>query len=67
MEAEIHLLTKDEAEKNPAGLGRNEPDPLDKPKWVVIFFSLPYHAVDPLRISWWTSKIYFVLNFDPRM
>ncbi|KAK8745026.1 hypothetical protein OTU49_000406, partial [Cherax quadricarinatus] len=31
VEAEIHLLTKDEAEKNPAGLGRNEPDPLEKP------------------------------------
>ena len=26
------MLTKEEAEKNPAGYGRNEPDPLDKPK-----------------------------------
>jgi len=26
------LLTADEAEKIPAGIGRNEPDPLDKPK-----------------------------------
>ncbi|KAM0725203.1 Otoferlin [Formica fusca] len=31
VEAEIHLLTKEEAEKNPAGFGRNEPDPLEKP------------------------------------
>ncbi|XP_053689019.1 otoferlin-like [Sabethes cyaneus] len=31
VEAEIHLLTKEEAEKNPAGYGRNEPDPLEKP------------------------------------
>ncbi|XP_076628524.1 otoferlin isoform X2 [Colletes latitarsis] len=31
VEAEIHLLAKEEAEKNPAGFGRNEPDPLDKP------------------------------------
>ncbi|KAF4526881.1 hypothetical protein B566_EDAN013792 [Ephemera danica] len=31
VEAEIHLLSHEEAEKNPAGLGRNEPDPLDKP------------------------------------
>ncbi|XP_026674829.1 otoferlin-like isoform X6 [Ceratina calcarata] len=31
VEAELHLLTKEEAEKNPAGYGRNEPDPLDKP------------------------------------
>lgn len=34
VEAEIHLLTKEEAEKNPAGYGRNEPDPLEKPKYV---------------------------------
>lgn len=32
VEAEIHLLTQEEAEKNPAGLGHNDPDPLDKPK-----------------------------------
>lgn len=35
VEAEIHLLTQEEAEKNPAGLGRNEPDPLDKPKYEI--------------------------------
>lgn len=32
VEAEIHLLTTEEAEQNPAGLGRNEPDALEKPK-----------------------------------
>lgn len=32
VEAELHLLTSEEAEKIPAGIGRNEPDPLDKPK-----------------------------------
>lgn len=32
VEAEIHLLTKEEAEQNPAGFGRNEPDGLEKPK-----------------------------------
>ncbi|PSN37731.1 Otoferlin [Blattella germanica] len=31
VEAELHLLSHEESEKNPAGLGRNEPDPLDKP------------------------------------
>lgn len=34
VEAEIHLLTAEEAEKNPVGLGRNEPEPLEKPKLV---------------------------------
>lgn len=38
VEAEIHLLTKEEAEKNPAGYGRNEPDPLEKPKYFLILF-----------------------------
>ena len=32
VEAELHLLTQDEAEKHAAGLARNEPDPLEKPK-----------------------------------
>ncbi|VCW69059.1 unnamed protein product, partial [Gulo gulo] len=31
VEAELHLLTAEEAEKNPVGLARNEPDPLEKP------------------------------------
>ncbi|XP_017538292.1 otoferlin isoform X4 [Pygocentrus nattereri] len=31
VEAELHLLTAEEAEKNPVGLGRKEPDPLEKP------------------------------------
>ncbi|KAL3867770.1 hypothetical protein ACJMK2_040620, partial [Sinanodonta woodiana] len=31
VEAELHLLTSEEAEKHPAGLARSEPDPLDKP------------------------------------
>uniref|UniRef100_A0A669B8S2 Otoferlin n=1 Tax=Oreochromis niloticus TaxID=8128 RepID=A0A669B8S2_ORENI len=31
VEAELHLVTAEEAEKSPVGLGRNEPDPLEKP------------------------------------
>ncbi|KAG5276719.1 hypothetical protein AALO_G00108940 [Alosa alosa] len=31
VEAELHLMTAEEAEKSPVGLGRNEPDPLEKP------------------------------------
>jgi len=33
VEAEFQLLMLEEAEKHPAGLARNEPDPLDKPKY----------------------------------
>uniref|UniRef100_A0A6Q2YPV7 C2 domain-containing protein n=1 Tax=Esox lucius TaxID=8010 RepID=A0A6Q2YPV7_ESOLU len=31
VEAELHLMSAEEAEKSPVGLGRNEPDPLEKP------------------------------------
>ncbi|TRY99590.1 hypothetical protein DNTS_007906 [Danionella cerebrum] len=31
VEAELHLLTAEEAEKSPVGLGRNDPEPLEKP------------------------------------
>ena len=31
VEAELMLLTAEEAEKNPAGMGREEPDALEKP------------------------------------
>lgn len=33
VEAEFHLVTA-EAEKNPVGKARKEPEPLEKPKWV---------------------------------
>jgi len=36
VEAELHLYTVEEAEKHPAGQGRNEPDPLEKPKYGTI-------------------------------
>ena len=32
VEAEIELLTKEDAEANPAGKKREEPQPLEKPK-----------------------------------
>ncbi|KAA0711531.1 Otoferlin Fer-1-like protein 2 [Triplophysa tibetana] len=31
VEAELHLMTSEEAEKSPVGEGRNEPEPLEKP------------------------------------
>ena len=34
VEAELILLTAEEAEKNPAGLGREDPNGLEKPMWV---------------------------------
>lgn len=37
LEAELHLLTIEEAEKHPAGLGRSDPEALDKPVFVTVF------------------------------
>lgn len=36
VEAELHLLTSEEAEQNPAGYGRNEPDALEKPRLLIL-------------------------------
>lgn len=37
VEAEFHLVTAEEAEKNPVGKARKEPEPLAKPKWVELW------------------------------
>ena len=46
MEAELILLTAEEAEKQPAGLGREDPNGLEKPTYALtlyytLFFSCP--------------------------
>jgi len=35
LEAELQLLTLEEADKHPTGLGRSEPEPLEKPVLVI--------------------------------
>lgn len=35
MEAELQLVTLEQAEANPVGRARKEPEPLDKPKYCV--------------------------------
>ncbi|XP_039604234.1 otoferlin isoform X2 [Polypterus senegalus] len=49
VEAELHLLTAEEAEKSPAGLARNEPDPLEKPNRPNTSLSW---MMNPLRFAW---------------
>ena len=36
LDAELILLTKEEVEASPAGKGREEPDPMDPPKYVIL-------------------------------
>ncbi|GCB60239.1 hypothetical protein scyTo_0006846 [Scyliorhinus torazame] len=52
VEAEFHLLTGEEAEKNPVGSGRKEPEPLEKPNrpdtsfsWFINPFKCMYYLI----------------------
>uniref|UniRef100_A0A671Z419 Otoferlin n=1 Tax=Sparus aurata TaxID=8175 RepID=A0A671Z419_SPAAU len=63
VEAELHLLTGEEAERSPAGEGRNEPDPLEKPNrpdTSLLWFLTPFKAIKHLictQYKWLAIKI----------
>ncbi|XP_036729983.1 otoferlin isoform X2 [Balaenoptera musculus] len=67
VEAELHLLTAEEAEKNPVGLARNEPDPLEKPNrpdTAFVWFLNPLKSIKYLictRYKWLIIKIVLAL------
>ncbi|XP_028970511.2 otoferlin isoform X3 [Esox lucius] len=67
VEAELHLMSAEEAEKSPVGLGRNEPDPLEKPNrpdTTFLWFLSPLKAVRYLvcnRYKWLIIKIIVAL------
>ncbi|KAJ8353175.1 hypothetical protein SKAU_G00207420 [Synaphobranchus kaupii] len=69
VEAELHLMTAEEAEKNPVGLGRNEPEPLEKPNrpdTTFLWFISPLKAIRYLicaRYKWLIIKIVLALLF----
>ncbi|XP_050710389.1 otoferlin-like isoform X3 [Eriocheir sinensis] len=62
VEAEIHLLTKEEAEKNPAGLGRNEPDPLEKPNRPDASFMWFLNPLKSIRYIIWHNYKWAILK-----
>ncbi|CAG9137572.1 unnamed protein product [Plutella xylostella] len=62
VEAEIHLLTKEEAEKVPAGLGRNEPDPLDKPNRPDASFMWLLNPLKSIRYIMWHNYKWTILK-----
>ncbi|XP_075411922.1 otoferlin isoform X2 [Tenrec ecaudatus] len=67
VEAELHLLTAEEAEKNPVGLARGEPDPLEKPNrpdTAFVWFLNPLKSIKYLictRYKWLIIKIVLAL------
>ncbi|XP_051879497.1 fer-1-like protein 6 [Pristis pectinata] len=63
VEAEFHLLTAEEAEKNPVGSGRKEPEPLEKPNrpdtsftWFMKPFKCIYYLI------WKNYKKYIIIG-----
>uniref|UniRef100_A0A0P6J552 Otoferlin n=1 Tax=Heterocephalus glaber TaxID=10181 RepID=A0A0P6J552_HETGA len=67
VEAELHLLTAEEAEKNPVGLARSEPDPLEKPNrpdTAFVWFLNPLKSIKYLictRYKWLIIKVVLAL------
>ncbi|XP_015341776.1 fer-1-like protein 6 isoform X2 [Marmota marmota marmota] len=64
VEAEFHLVTAEEAEKNPVGKARKEPEPLAKPNrpdtsfsWFMSPFKCLYHLI------WKNYKKYIIIGF----
>ncbi|XP_055712780.1 otoferlin-like isoform X2 [Phlebotomus papatasi] len=62
VEAEVHLLTKEEAEKNPAGYGRNEPDPLDKPNRPDASFMWFLNPIKSIRYIVWHNYKWTIIK-----
>ncbi|XP_050298666.1 otoferlin-like [Anthonomus grandis grandis] len=62
VEAEIHLLTRDEAEKVPVGLGRNEPDPLEKPNRPDSSFMWFMNPIKSIRYILWHNYKWTILK-----
>ncbi|XP_014669979.1 PREDICTED: otoferlin-like [Priapulus caudatus] len=62
VEAEMHLLTEEEAEKSPAGLGRNEPEPLDKPNRPDSSFIWFLNPLKSIRYILWHNYRWMIIK-----
>ncbi|KAK7584153.1 hypothetical protein V9T40_005116 [Parthenolecanium corni] len=62
VEAELHLLTQEEAERNPAGQGRSEPDPLDKPNRPDSSFMWFMNPIKSIRYIIWHNYKWTILK-----
>ncbi|XP_065062327.1 otoferlin-like isoform X2 [Rhopilema esculentum] len=63
VEAELELLTQEEAEKAPAGLAREEPQPLDKPNRPDTSFTWFMNPFKSLRYMIWEQYKFCLLKF----
>ncbi|XP_045490218.1 otoferlin-like [Pieris rapae] len=62
VEAEIHLLSREDAEKVPAGLGRSEPDPLDKPNRPDASFMWFLNPLKSIRYILWHNYKWTIIK-----
>ncbi|CAH2103117.1 unnamed protein product [Euphydryas editha] len=62
VEAELHLLTREEADKVPAGLGRNEPDALDKPNRPDASFMWLLNPLKSIRYIMWHNYKWHIVK-----
>ncbi|XP_050683960.1 otoferlin-like [Leptidea sinapis] len=62
VEAEIHLLTREEADQMPAGLGRSEPEPLDKPNRPDSSFIWFLNPLKSLRYILWHNYKWTIIR-----
>ncbi|XP_008199102.2 otoferlin isoform X1 [Tribolium castaneum] len=62
VEAEIHLLSREEADKNPVGLGRGEPDPLEKPNRPDSSFMWFMNPLKSIRYIIWHNYKWTILK-----
>ncbi|XP_055886227.1 otoferlin-like isoform X5 [Biomphalaria glabrata] len=62
VEAELHLMSAEEAEKHPAGLGRSEPDPLEKPNRPDSSFMWFMNPFKSLRYILWHNYKWMIIK-----
>ncbi|KAK3090409.1 hypothetical protein FSP39_011632 [Pinctada imbricata] len=62
VEAELHLLSAEEAEKHPAGQGRNEPDALEKPNRPDSSFIWFLNPLKSLRYILWHNYKWVIIK-----
>lgn len=66
MEAELQLVTLEQAEGNPVGRGRKEPEPLDKPKYDThthyYYFIIYFIIILIIILLWLKLQVYSMLQ-----
>jgi otoferlin len=63
VEAELHLLTAEEADKNPVGLGREDPEKLPDPKRPDSSFLWIFNPLKSIRYILWKNYKWYIITF----